>query len=169
LQWIALIVGYSGLTWGNFRITDVTLPGGWHLWQTKGAMLIELWEKFCEYDKWVPAVATVQSTELSRVGEIGHDKSKPPVALGWESNCRIKWQDKNQTERSAVFQAYEESPLYQLIEGDTVGIRFNPANPSEYYLPGLMQSRVLRTWKLAIYITMLIVLVIALLVFTFAH
>jgi hypothetical protein len=132
-------------------------------------MLIELWERVRGYDKWTPAVATVQSADLSRIGEIGNDKSKKPVALGWESVCKIVWRDLNQVEHTAVFQAFEESPLYQLVVGDTVDIRVNPANQSQYYLPGLMESRVLRTWKMIIYAVMLIVLGIAFLIFLFAH
>src|SRR5580692_5856542 len=121
-------------------------------------MLIELFARLRGYDKWTPAVATVQSTTLSRVGDVGNDKSKPALALGWESACKIKWQDRNQIEHTAVFQAFEESPLYQLCEGDTVNIRFNPAKPSEYYLPGLIQSGLTRTWKLTVYALMLIIL-----------
>jgi len=145
------------------------LNGAGDLWQTGRAMLVELWERLHGYDKWTPAVATVQSTELSRVGEIGDDKSKPPVALGWESVCKIRWKDQNQIERTAVFQTYEESPLYQLVEGNSVHIRFNPANPSEYYLPGLTQSGLIRTWKLTIYAVMLIVVGIGFIVFLLAH
>lgn len=132
-------------------------------------MLIEIWEHLRGYDKWTPAIATVQSTELSRVGEIGNDKSKPPVALGWESVCEIKWKDQDQAERAAVFRVYEESPLYQLVEGNTVDIRFNPANPSEYYLRGLIESGVVRAWRFTAYALMLMVLGIAFILFLVAH
>jgi hypothetical protein len=132
-------------------------------------MLIELFAHLRGYDKWMPAVATVQSTTLSRVGDVGKDKSKLRLALGWESVCKIRWQDQNQTEHTAVFQAFEESPLYQLCEGDTVNIQFNPAKPSEYYMPGLIQSGLKRTWKLTVYVLMLIVLGIGLIVFLFVH
>lgn len=132
-------------------------------------MLIEIWEHLRGYDRWMPTVATVQSTELSRVGEIGNDKSKPPIALGWESVCKITWLDQNQVERTAIFQAYEESPLYQLVEGNTVEIRFNPTNPSEYYLRGLIESGVIRTWRLTVYAVLLTVLGIVLILFLLAH
>jgi hypothetical protein len=90
-------------------------------------MLIELWERLHGYDRWTPAVATVQSTKLSPVGELGSDKSNRPPGLGLKSVCKIRWKDQNQNEHTAAFQAFEESPLYQLPEGDTVNIRFNPA------------------------------------------
>jgi hypothetical protein len=132
-------------------------------------MLIELWERLHGYDRWTPAVATVQSTKLSPVGELGSDKSNRPPGLGLKSVCKIRWKDQNQNEHTAAFQAFEESPLYQLPEGDTVNIRFNPAKPSEYYLPSLTQSRLTRTWKLAVYTLILIVLGIGFLVFLVAH
>lgn len=139
------------------------------MWQTGHMNLIDLWERFQGYHKWMPAVALVQSTELSRVGEMGGGKSNPPLAVGWESICKIRWQDQNQIERSAVFKAFEDSPLYQLIEGDTVNIRFNPANPSEYYLPGLIKSGLSRAWQLTLYTMMLILLGILVIVCLFAH
>jgi hypothetical protein len=132
-------------------------------------MLIELWERLHGYDRWTSAVATVQSTKLSPVGELGSDKSNRPPGLGLKSVCKIRWKDQNQNEHTAAFQAFEESPLYQLPEGDTVNIRFNPAKPSEYYLPSLTQSRLTRTWKLAVYTLILIVLGIGFLVFLVAH
>lgn len=131
--------------------------------------LIGLWEHLRGYDKWTPAVATVLSTELSRVGEIGGDRSKPPLAVGWESICKIRWQDQNQIEHTAVFEAYEDSPLYQLLEDDTVNIRFNPSRPSEYYLPGLMQSGFSRAWQLTLFTLMLIILGVGFIVFLLAH
>lgn len=132
-------------------------------------MLIEWWERMRGYDKWTTIGATVQSTTLSRVGEISNSKSKPPQALGWESICQIKWRDQNQIEHTAVFKAFEESPLYQLCEGDTLNIRFNPASPSEYYVPGLIQSTFIRTWKLTVYTLMFIVLGILFIIFLLAH
>jgi hypothetical protein len=158
-------------TTNYFRIGDYTssTPSGAYSWQTGCKMLIEWWEHLRGFDRWTPAVATVQSTTLSRVGEIGNDKSKPPLALGWESICQIRWRDQNQIEHMAVFQAFEESPLYQLCEGDTVNIRFNPSRPSEYYLPGLIQSELTQTWKLTVYTLMLIVLGIGFIVFLLAH
>jgi hypothetical protein len=131
-------------------------------------MLIEVWERLRGYDKWMAAVATVQSTTLSRL-HIGGKQSKSPVTVGWESINKIVWQDTNQIERTAEFRAYEESPLYQLCEGDRIKIRYNPANPSEYYLPGLIQSRLTRAWKITLYALMLIVLGIAFLIFLLVH
>lgn len=122
-------------------------------------MLIEIWERLRGYHNWTPAKATVQSAALSRVGG----------AFAWQSICTISWRDQQHSEHTAAFKAFEESPLYQLCEGDTVGIRFNPANPSEFYLPGLMESQLTRTGRVALYGFMLVVLAIGAIVVVFAH
>ena len=78
-------------------------------------MLSEWFAHLRGYDKWTSAVATVQSATLSRVGEVGSGKSNPPVALGWESSCEIRWEDQNQIEHTAVFQAFEESDRKSVV------------------------------------------------------
>jgi len=132
-------------------------------------MLIERWEQLRGYDRWTPAMATVRTVTLSHVGGMGSENSNASVALGWESECKITWKDQNQIDHSATFKAFEESQLYQQIEGDTVEIRFNPANPSEYYLRGLVQSDLARKWKLTVYLAMIALLCIAMLIFLLAH
>lgn len=86
-----------------------------------------------------------------------------------QSTCEIGWTDQNQIEHTAVFEAFEESPLYQLDEGDTVSIRFNPEKPSEYYLRGLIQSELTRNWKLTVYALLILVVAIGFIVFLLAH
>jgi hypothetical protein len=130
-------------------------------------MLSEWFERLHGYDKWNPAIATVQSIKLSPVGKLGSDKSKPP--FGWEAFCEIRWEDQNHAEHHAIFKAFEESPLYQLCEGDPVKIRINPAEPSEYYLPGLMASEFTRNWKLAVWMLLLVLLGVGYTLFLLAH
>jgi hypothetical protein len=139
------------------------------LGQIGESMVNEWFAHLRGYDKWTSTVATVQLATLSRVGEVGKGGSDSPVALGWESTCEIRWEDQNQIQHTAVFHAFEESPLYQLCEGDTVSILFNPAKPSEYYLPGLIRSELTRTWKLMAWTLMLLVLGIGFIVFLVAH
>jgi hypothetical protein len=67
------------------------------------------------------------------------------------------------------FKLLRNRRFYQLCEGDTVNIRFNPAKPSEYYLPGLIQSEFTRTWKLTVWALLLLVLGIGFIVFLLAH
>jgi hypothetical protein len=90
-------------------------------------MLVDWWERLCGYHKWTPVEATVQSASPSPIAYKRRDKSPSFFSFGWQSDCAIQWRDQNQHPYTAVFHAYEESPLYQLCEGDTIHIRFNPS------------------------------------------
>lgn len=106
-------------------------------------MLIELWERLRGYDKWIPVEARIQSSTLSeeQIGEI-HSRytgEYEPV-YEWESENVLTWTDKSGQEHSASYKVNEDSPLFQLYDGQTVTIRYNPANPDEFYLRGLASS-----------------------------
>jgi hypothetical protein len=64
------------------------------------------------------------------------------------------------------FEVTEESPLIDLGEGATVAIRYNPADPEQFYVRDELRSRVARFWKWGIWptITILNVPIIALVV-----
>ena len=70
------------------------------------------------------------------------------------------WEDRHCVQHTAEFEVFEESPLYQLSDGDRVTIRFNPNNPAEFYLPGLLQSKLSRTWKLGVWAVLTILVLI---------
>lgn len=125
-------------------------------------MLIGAWERLHGYNKWIPTAATVQSATLSRVGFGGDSESKRAndMSIGWQLALQIVWRDRNGVEHSGIFQAYEESPLYQLCEKDRIAIRFNPQRPSEFCLPGLAQSNAVRAWRLSLYALMILVVFI---------
>jgi hypothetical protein len=119
-------------------------------------MLIEIWERVRGYNEWTPTIATVQSS-----------------TVGSQSVCKIVWEDQHCIQHTATFKAFEESPLYQLREGDTVSIRFNPDRPGEFYLPGLFQSKLARTFRLGVCAIVFILVFIALfgpdILSTFSH
>jgi hypothetical protein len=129
-------------------------------------MLIEIWENLRGYDKWTPTVATVQSSTLTPVqfGDVKEGKDGNEQAIAWQSVCKIVWEDRHCIQHTAEFELFEESPLYQLTDRDTVSIRFNPNKPAEFYLPGLLQSRLARTWKLGIWAVLAILVFIGVVV-----
>ena len=111
---------------------------------------IEGWERFRGYDRWLPAMGTVRSTAMSRVGG----------GFAWQAVCEVVWQDQRGSEYAGTFKAFEESPLYQLSEGETLNIRIKPANPSDYYLPELIQSHLTRAWRFTLFTLMILLLLI---------
>jgi hypothetical protein len=101
-------------------------------------MLIEIWERLRGYDKWVETEATINSSRLADV-ELFNSRA----AREWRSASTLAWTDQAGQQHSASFEVSDNSPLFQLYEGQTVTIRCNPANPNEFYLPGVLKSRVM--------------------------
>jgi hypothetical protein len=108
-------------------------------------MLIELWERLRGYDKWVETDATVEFSDLlNRGNRLGLGGVTPQLA----SRGRIAWRDSNGRKRTAEFGVDDESPLYQLVGGEAVSIRYNPAKPEQYYFRDLLRSRIRRLLQL---------------------
>ncbi|MDE3199472.1 MAG: DUF3592 domain-containing protein [Acidobacteriota bacterium] len=109
-------------------------------------MLIELWEKLRGYDKWVETTAIIQSSRISeeqigtaRVG-FGNLSAGDAVTENVSSDA-IAWKDHSGSLHNAQFKVDEDSPLFQLYDGQSVKIRYNPANPDQFYLRGLERAR----------------------------
>jgi hypothetical protein len=109
-------------------------------------MLIEIWERLRGYDKWEPAQAKVES---SQVEETAHPDRSGNVTYTYDSADVLVWVDRRGVNQRAYFHVPDDSPLYQVIDGEMVAIRFNPANPEQYYLRELLQTRVHTVVKLA--------------------
>jgi len=126
-------------------------------------MLIEIWERIRGYDKWIQTEAKVASSDLIEIDFplAQHRTSQPHAALGWKSTCQIVWSDHNCNQHSGSFEAVEESPLYQLCEGESISIRFNPTNPDQFYVSGLLHSNVLSGLKATLWTIILVLVLIA--------
>lgn len=101
-------------------------------------MLCDLFERFRGYDQWIPAEATVESShmedhELVYRGQTTHV---------YESADRLVWVDKRGDRHAAECEIPDDSPLYQMVGGEKVAIRYNPNNPNEYYFPELLRARI---------------------------
>jgi hypothetical protein len=90
-------------------------------------MLIEIWERLRGYDKWTQTEATILSSDL--VGQV--------------SKNVIGWTDVSGKSHTAKYSVFSGSRLYQLYDGQTVTIRYNQANPAEYYFRDLFRYWVL--------------------------
>jgi hypothetical protein len=102
-------------------------------------MLIEFWERLRGYDKWVQTEATVESSDVEKVP---HYNRGGNVSYTWASGDQLVWTDLQGQRQTAEFKVDEGSPLFQLIGGEKVTIRYNPANPDEFYYRDLLRSRV---------------------------
>ncbi len=113
------------------------------LWQTGAKMLIEIWEKLRGYDKWVNAAATI---ERSDVEKIPYNNRNGTVSYSYEAGDVIAWVADG-TKHYADFNVEEGSPLFQLVGGESVAIRYNPMDPDDFYYRDLLKSRVNRTCR----------------------
>jgi len=103
-------------------------------------MLIEVWEKFRGYDKWVNATAMIERSDVEKTPYNNRDGS---VSYFYGAGDTIAWVADG-TKHYADFNVEEGSPLFQLVGGESVAIRYNPKNPDEFYYRDLLKSHVNR-------------------------
>jgi hypothetical protein len=115
-------------------------------------MLIELWERLCGYDKWIETEAKIESSKPTYYEYRGRDLSR--------SDDIMVWTDKVGEKHWAQFTASADSPLYQLVEDSTIGIRYNPADPEQYYFRELLPTRIRKVLSTVVVAALLIAAVI---------
>jgi hypothetical protein len=122
------------------------------LWQTAATMLIEMWERLRGFDKWVEAEARIVSSEVQ---ETLHTNQMGRTTRYYASGNVLTWMDQSAKEQSASFKMPDSSRLYQMVDGQSLRIRYNPKNPAEFYLRELFQSQLFTGVK-----TVLLVLIV---------
>jgi len=111
-------------------------------------MLIGIWERIRGYNGWTVTKATIMSSTVTKVEAAWsrlYGKSEPVET--WWSSCRIEWTDKAGRSHSASYAIPEGSPLFQLYDGNTVVIRYDPLRPDQYYFRDLLWSRICRALR----------------------
>ena|ERR1700744_1047926 len=101
-------------------------------------MLIEIWERLLGFDKWIETEATVTTSDMEKTAHMdrgGH------VSYTYGSGDEITWIDESGEKHHAEFKVSDDSPLYQLVGGEKVTIRYNPSNPDKYHYPELLRAR----------------------------
>ncbi|HME59422.1 MAG TPA: DUF3592 domain-containing protein [Terracidiphilus sp.] len=107
-------------------------------------MLIEIWEYLRGYDKWIQTEAKIESSNLEKVKAYDINGNQTTIS---ESDDKLVWTDKMGQRQSAEFCVPDDSPLYQFIGGEKVTIRYNPANPKEFYYRDLLRTKVHTAFK----------------------
>jgi hypothetical protein len=93
-------------------------------------MLIEIWERLRGYDKWIETEAYVYSAAEIRKKLGKRCQVSPSSQFSGEL---LVWMDDYEQARVSTFVTHETSPLYQLLEGESISIRYNPLKPDHYY------------------------------------
>jgi hypothetical protein len=102
-------------------------------------MLIEIWERLRGYDKWVQTEAKIESSDVEKTA---HSDRYGNVSYTWASGDLLAWTDRQGQKQYAEFTVPDDSPLYQLVGGETVTIRYDPARPDRFYFRELLRTRV---------------------------
>jgi hypothetical protein len=103
-------------------------------------MLIELWERLRGYDKWVQTEAKIESSDVEKTPVT--DRYGRVVDYAYNAGDVITWVDNRGENQYATFDVAEGSKLYQLVDGDSVTIRYDPAQPDRFYYRDLLRYRV---------------------------
>jgi hypothetical protein len=118
-------------------------------------MLIELWERLRGYDKWVETDAIISSADME---EIKHTTRSGGTYSTYASGDVLSWTDQTGERQYADFKVSDSSPLYQLVGGESVRIRYNPADPHQYYFSALLRARFVAAGRKMLVVVGLLVL-----------
>jgi hypothetical protein len=113
-------------------------------------MLIELWERLRGYDKWVEAEAAVVSGDKLR-RQFGLPGRRRESQF---SSDLLMWKDRLGEARYGVFINQDTSPLFQLLEGEKISIRYDPSNPNRFYNRAHFQSWIVLITKMVVAIVL---------------
>jgi hypothetical protein len=103
-------------------------------------MLIEIWERLRGFDKWIETEAKIESSKVEAEAiKNSHGAVRDYV---YSSGDTLTWTDAAGEKHSAGFKVPDDSPLYQLVGGETVTIRYDPARPDRYYFRELLRTQV---------------------------
>jgi hypothetical protein len=102
-------------------------------------MFLELWERLRGYDKWVQTQATIERSDVTTTTYTTRSDEDLVVH---DAGDVITWSDPSGEKQYATFDVEEGSPLFQLVGGDSVTIRYDPARPDRFYYRDLLRSRV---------------------------
>jgi hypothetical protein len=99
-------------------------------------MLIEIWERLRGYDKWIKAEATVESSRVEHI---------QVRTGGYEQSDKVLlWTDGTGERHRAYLEVTAGSPLNNLLLDPGIEIRYDPADPDQYYLRELLKYRVMK-------------------------
>jgi hypothetical protein len=99
-----------------------------------------MWEHLRGYDKWIETEARIESSDVEETEQVGRYGNV--VGYAYSSGDKLTWTDRQGEKQFADFTVSDDSPLYQLIGGETVSIRYDPARPDRFYYRELMRTRV---------------------------
>ena len=109
-------------------------------------MLMAIWEWLHGYRKWT---ATEARVEFLKEEHLYHDKEGKDLHYSYVTGRRLVWTDAAGQPHSAPLKQLDDKPPYLLAEGEAETIRYNPANPDQFYCRKLSALRVRHIFTVA--------------------
>jgi hypothetical protein len=109
-------------------------------------MLVEVWEWLRGYHKWTEVEAKVQFLKEDLTCR---DASGKEVQYSSAKGDRLIWRDVRGVAHHVDFQLPENSAKYRFADGEAATLRYNPANPEQYYVRKLLKIKVHRFFAAA--------------------
>jgi hypothetical protein len=102
-------------------------------------MMTKLWERLLGYDKWIETTATFEAADVQKTPHHSRDGS---VSYTYTSFDTILWADQSGATHRADFKVPDDSPIYQMVDGNQATIRYDPTQPDRFYYPDLFRTRI---------------------------
>ncbi len=102
--------------------------------------MTKLWERLRGYDKWIETTATFESAHVFE--ELPTLIAMETISYTYDSYDTIAWIDQKGETHRTDFRVPDDSPIYQLVDGNKTTIRYNPADPDRFYYPELLRTRI---------------------------
>jgi len=118
-------------------------------------MIIELWERLRGYDKWIETTARFEAADVEKHEYVDRYVRSHEIYASCDT---LAWADTEGNIHRDTFKVGESSPLYLMVDGEEVTIRYDPARPGRYYYRALFVSRVRSNVKATLAILGLIAL-----------
>ena len=101
-------------------------------------MLIEIWEHLRGYHKWT---ATEARVEFIKEEHLYHDDAGKDLHYSYVTGRRLAWTDTAGQPHYATLKKLGDDAKYQVPEGEIEDIRYNPANPDQFYCRKLSELK----------------------------
>jgi hypothetical protein len=121
-------------------------------------MLIELWERLRGYDNWLATEAKIDSSQVNKIPVTG--RSGNIIDYRYSAGDVITWADPSGEKHYADFDVNEGSALFQYVGGESVPIRYDPADPDRFYYRDLLKSLVISTFR-ALFAVLIVLAIVA--------
>jgi hypothetical protein len=93
-------------------------------------MLMVVWEWLRGYHKWTQTEARI---EFEKQEHTYHDKDGKDLHYSSVTARCLVWTDAAGQKHSASLKQLDDKPPYRLVDGESETIRYNPANPDQFY------------------------------------